>query len=434
MKEKAFQFKPAFFLGLIYIAIISFVMLVTIPSDKSEYRPFEKQIASLSYEKDRCYITMIDDDVTYVIYDKKESPLSSITSLKSGDEIIITVHKDYQKPTYAIIYGLKINGVEQFNLIDYYYQHDKGVFTIATITLIGIILVHLAYFISFFKKNKQKANDYCIKEPASSVYFSVLTLVFGLIPSLVLTFQYLRKKIVFDQFGYMFVFLIFIISGSFLLYWSLRTRLQFKDGYFTYIHAFKGKQKASISDIKYVEISGKLTYSTPKINFYNYDNVQIMSIGEHGFMFNDGLLIQTFINHSIPYTFTMINETKKIDVKQLEQKHKDDLYTIYYFENIILSEEKLIIKKRFKEEVIFYQDLELINILVPQNRLLSKHDNLCEYHYFTFILQNHKPVTISFIFTVKEVEEMIAFLVSKGIEIRAQYYENVANTNRSYGD
>ena len=73
MKEKAFQFKPAFFLGLIYIAIISFVMLVTIPSDKSEYRPFEKQIASLSYEKDRCYITMIDDDVTYVIYDKKGS-------------------------------------------------------------------------------------------------------------------------------------------------------------------------------------------------------------------------------------------------------------------------------------------------------------------------------------------------------------------------
>ena len=159
-----------------------------------------------------------------------------------------------------------------------------------------------------------------------------------------------------------------------------------------------------------------------------------MSIGEHGFMFNDGLLIQTFINHSIPYTFTMINETKKIDVKQLEQKHKDDLYTIYYFENIILYEEKLIIKKRFKEEVIFYQDLELINILVPQNRLLSKQDNLCEYHYFTFILQNQKPVTISFIFTVKEVEEMIAFLVSKGIEIRAQYYENVANTNQSYGD
>lgn len=113
-------------------------------------------------------------------------------------------------------------------------------------------------------------------------------------------------------------------------------------------------------------------------------------------------------------------------------KGENKLFKTYHFNNIEIKDKAIYIKRLFNEKIIYYQNIAVVIIQMPQNRKLNN-SNIYDYHYFTFILKNENNYKINTMLLIEEAIEIINSLKEKEVVVETEYYNNVID-NQTYGD
>ena len=424
MKKYSYKFPKSIFLNIIFITLALFIIFAC---QRKEYLELEKEIASMNIIDDSCYFTFHNDSYEYVCHNITDKNLDQ---LAEWDKITIWVQENYQNFEYGLIYQLEFKDNILFNDIDQYEEDNKIISNIAYLVLISIIAVSIAYLFTGFSKIKEVKEDFSLKETNYTYYLFALTLTISLVPIISILAYYFKGKISEDTLGFIFVFLIFLIPSVIGLYWAIAAKFEFKNKTYSYKNPFLKIQKAEISEIKRVEL--KTNAWGLQIRFYNDNDAIIMKFYDHGFVFKDGLFINSLLNHKIKFTNQEVNQVQEVMLANEMHKGENKLFKTYHFNNIEIKDKAIYIKRLFNEKTIYYQNIAVVIIQMPQNRKLNN-SNIYDYHYFTFILKNENNYKINTMLLIEEAIEIINSLKEKEVVVETEYYNNVID-NQTYGD
>ena len=200
MKKRHIDFPWASLFGLVFVAVSIFLILISIPVSDDAYISFERKIETVIKENNAVYFSFVNDRTAYVFREAGEATFEDVSHLQSGDTVTVHVRKDYQEPTYAIIYKMEANGQVVYDIMEYHYHHNLAIVRIFGSTVVALLLTYLFIFLKSIKTEQEpfsvkESMDFIIKHPKGPISFGILSIVFGAVSFLGFLIEYLCRTI-----------------------------------------------------------------------------------------------------------------------------------------------------------------------------------------------------------------------------------------------
>ena len=351
MKKRHIDFPWASLFGLVFVAVSLFLISISIPVSDDAYISFERKIENVIKENNAVYFSFVNDRTAYVFREAGAATFEDVSHLQSGDTVTVHVRKDYQEPTYAIIYKMEANGQVVYDIMEYHYHHNLAIVRIFGSTVVALLLTYLFIFLKSIKTEQEplsvkESMDFIIKHPKGPISFGILSIVFGAVSFLGFLIEYLCRTIslYFFYFGCMFLPLLFL--GVYLACLCAIPYFCLQNGVYTYRHLLR-KQSIHVEQIDRIVIDLGMYY---KVTFYDLQGEKAIVFRDND-AFADGFFLRSLRSYSIVHEYRPKNVCAAKVSKTLPGLHA-----------ISFSDEYLSIK----EKTISYSDVDMIILYVPK--------------------------------------------------------------------
>lgn len=312
MKKRYIDFPKISLVGLICLLISLFVLIGSFPKSNEHYITFDRIIENVSIEEDAMHVKFLEDPLDYIFYEYDDVTFESLSDIKNGDFVKVTVAKNYKKFKYIIMYKMEKGNEIIYDSLQYYYKHDMAVVNVFAPTTAALILTYLLIFIFSIKVKEDESeaidyNKFKINYNRHVVSAGIVFGVFGFVPFVCFLIQYLSKMIDSNLFGFGYVFLLFIPISILLIYCSVIEYFKLENGKYSY-SKFSGKKFININEIDRVEICMLPLTSLCKIDFYDTNGKIAITFTDDGKVFSKGLFLNSMKKNNIKYEYKTVTE------------------------------------------------------------------------------------------------------------------------------